>query len=216
MESQQFDTLARRVVNASSRRGVVQAGVGALAAVALAAFGGGQLDEAEAKGNHHHRHHHKKKRKKNRRCPSTRPVTCGPGCCPSEFPQCCEDADEPNPDFAFECAPSTANCCPVSQGGGFCVGAESKCCPPTSQAPFGNCAEQAGTCCPSELGGFTCPAVEPVCCLNNPNDPFSGFCCPAGQSCGPNFSCVPAAGSTGTASVGVRQQNNERGHFSPR
>jgi hypothetical protein len=216
MESQQFDTLDRHVVRASSRRGMVQVGVSVLAAIALAAFGGNQDDVSLAKGRHHKHHHKHKKNKK--RCPSSLPVTCGVGCCPSEFPLCCQNATQPNPDLAFDCAPSSASCCPVSQGGGYCSGIESKCCAPTTQEPFGNCTEPAGTCCSSALGGFTCPASEPVCCPPNPSsDPFSSYCCPAGQTCGPTpFSCAAAAGSASTATVGVRQQVNKRGHFSPR
>ena len=49
MDSSQFDALVRRLVGASSRRGVTRVGIGALATAALAAYGLGAVPNVAAK-----------------------------------------------------------------------------------------------------------------------------------------------------------------------
>ena len=111
MESERFDRLVQRAHEAASRRGVVRAGVGALAASAFVTLG--LMEGAEARRQ-------KKKGRKRRLicfqgetlvvrrrkrflkqgatkgacpedvCPADAPIACGDGCCPSNFSQCCD------------------------------------------------------------------------------------------------------------------------------
>jgi hypothetical protein len=120
-------------------------------------------------------------------------VTCGTGCCPAAFSQCCQDASAADPTQQSFCAPSSATCCPVSTGAsGFCVAGE-KCCPTTQSNPYGECVELAGTCCTNAQGGETCSAEFPTCCAFTPGNPLDGsYCCPPGSSC-----CDPGGCPTG-------------------
>jgi hypothetical protein len=180
VESEKFDALIRKLHDDGSRRGAVRAGLGALAASVLAALGSRE-DDTEAKGGKKKK---KKKRKRNKGvataiCSGARPITCGSGCCPSNLPKCCQDfffAGSPD-----TCNASNSNCCP--NGFGSCQGEFNKCCPPTTQRPFGTCTDALGTCCPSSLGGGSCDSDEPVCCIEDPADPFSGYCCNSGETC---------------------------------
>ncbi len=228
MESDKFDNLVRGAFDGGSRRSVVRVGIGALAASALVTLGL-RAEDADAK---------KKKGKKKKKkkgvppatCPANLPVTCGTGCCPTAFSKCCVG------NFGEQgfggglvtvlraagdstCNPPSFNCCPVEQGGGSCGGNFPKCCPATTQEPFGLCTESNATCCPSSAGGGACPADHPKCCPSGFNgqevNQFSRCCltseaccqvdtdCPPGQECDGNCcqEAVPRAPSARSASV---------------
>jgi hypothetical protein len=117
-------------------------------------------------------------------CTGDTPVTCGEGCCPSNFSKCCSAfLDSSAPAGTLTCNPNDFNCCLASQGGGSCGGDHPVCCGPTQQNPFGTCTPTGGTCCTTEQGGGECHPEFPVCCLIDPADLDSGNCCPAGSSC---------------------------------
>lgn len=234
MESEQFDRLVRGAAGAS-RRGVLRAGIGAVAATALVAIGVGPT------GTDARRRRRKRlvclngqtlqvgNRKRFLRrgatkgaceppspppppatCPANRPVTCGDGCCPTEYSLCCEETTSSTD--THSCNPPASNCCPASQGGGSCpaeffgIGlfpTATVCCPATEQTPRGWCGEEGGDCCTTEEGGFSCPP--------------GGECCPIpiGGSCGcEDFGpwcafaeageiCCTAAGGGGSCFVDV-------------
>ena len=174
MDLDVFDDVARQAADGSSRRSLVRAGLGALGLTGLGLAALASDADAGGKGKG------KNKGKKKKRCKGERPNKCGQGCCPANYPNCCEWAGEPNPAFAFSCAPSNNVCCPVSQGGGSCEAGE-KCCPPTLTNQFGSCAEAADVCCPANSKGSSCPASAPVCCDFD--------CCPTGSVCAVNGAC---------------------------
>lgn len=159
MDGERFDAVLRRAVGDGSRRGILRIGVGALAASALGFAALSEHDDVIAKRKK------KKKKKKPQQCTADRPITCGTGCCTSNFPTCCDD---PIDTSGKVCAPSNSTCCPAAQGGGFC-GQGFSCCPPISIFPVGYCCATGSQCC-------------------NPSSPN----CPVGQLC--NFGCceVPA------------------------
>ncbi len=199
MESEQFDRLARGAASAS-RRGLLHAGAGALAAAGLASLGYGP-EASEARRRRRKKRLvcfegqtlqvHNRKRFLRRggtkgacapvpeTCPSTRPVTCGNGCCPAEYSLCCEETTSATD--THSCNPPDATCCPASQGGGSCpteffgIGLfpdATVCCPATKQTPRGWCAEAGGDCCTTEEGGFACPPGATCCPL--PTDDSCG------------------------------------------
>jgi hypothetical protein len=184
VESEKFDELVRGAFADATRRGVVRVGIGALAASAIASLGL-TSDDAEAKK--------KKKKKKKKtttttppppRCQGTTPVTCGDGCCPSQYPLCCAGA---NP-TGGTCNPSGATCCPLESGGGACGGPFPKCCPATQGFPFGSCARTSSNCCPPESNLDWCGTEFSKCCKEDccfPDEPCCGpgGSCPAGRTC---------------------------------
>jgi hypothetical protein len=180
MDSDRFDALIRGIGEGASRRGVVRAGIGAMALTALVTLGL-RIDDTEAKGRKKKK---KKKRKKNKgvataTCSGARPITCGSGCCPPNLPKCCQDLFfAASPDT---CNPNSLNCCP--NGLGSCGPEFTKCCPATAQDPNGACTNTGGTCCPTALGGLPCDAPFSVCCLDDPADLESGYCCGTGETC---------------------------------
>jgi hypothetical protein len=203
MESEKFDALIRKLNADESRRGVARAGLSAVASSVLVSLGL-HVDDAAAKKK-------KNKKKKNKGvaaaiCSGARPITCGSGCCPPNFPTCCQN-------FFFANSPDTCNppgavCCPTTGGftGGSCGGAlgddHTKCCPATPLDPFGDCAEPGATCCngtPAEGGGH-CDPPDTKCCANDCCLPNQSCCgpagpgqCPVGTTCdgGPGDCCVP-------------------------
>ncbi len=208
MESKRFDDLVRGAFESATRRSVMRISLGALAASALTALGA--PSEAEAKMGKKG-----KKRKKKKTpvvpatCPADLPVTCGNGCCPNAFSKCClENFGQPQLGGMLAraagdstCNPPSFNCCSADQGGGSCGGRFPKCCPATTQQPFGTCTEANATCCPSSAGGNSCEADRPKCCPGGgPESPnrFSACClesqaccvantdCPGGQTCNGN------------------------------
>ena len=103
------------------------------------------------------------------------------------------------------CAPGDLACGAAT--GEFCCGPDAPVCCPTIPVDgrFGACCgeefagEIYGVCCPDTLGGACCPDAAPVCCPET--------CCEVGQTCGPDGTCLPAAGISAdgdlTAAVGV-------------
>lgn len=195
MESQRFDRLVQNA--ATTRRGAVRTGIGALAAATLATFGLAATD-ADARRRRRRKTicfqgntlQVRRPRRYLRQgatrgacltpetCPTNRPVTCGNGCCPSTYSLCCETTGSPTE--THSCNPPDATCCPASAGGGSCpmsilgvvfAPADTVCCPPTKFTPRGWCAEPGGDCCSTAEGGFACPP--------------GGECCPIPeQGCG--------------------------------
>jgi hypothetical protein len=147
VDGQRFDDVLRRAVGDGSRRGLLRAGVGALAASALGLVGLGASEDAAAKK--------KKKKTQPQTCAADRPIACGDGCCTTAYPQCCDDAQATS---GKVCAPGNATCCPLAQGGGFCLPGQ-LCCPPTPMTPFGACC----------LGGN-------ACCVTTANCPMGSIC----------------------------------------
>jgi hypothetical protein len=194
VESERFDDLVRGAFEHASRRRVVRVGIGALAASGLTTLGLTSGDmEAKKKGK-------KKKKKKGTpptTCPANLPVTCGTGCCPNEYSLCCvgnlgSQGGGGLQAVALEaagdstCNPPSFTCCPVEQGGGSCGGNFPKCCPATTQRPFGLCTESDATCCPSTAGGSACPAERPKCCpggYQGQNINQYSECCLASEAC---------------------------------
>ena len=150
---------------------VERAGLGSLGLAGLGLLVAGSDVDAKKKK--------KKKKKKPARCTSTRPITCGPGCCPSSLPTCCESGYEPNPDLAYSCNPTNVQCCPAELGGGTCLKTQT-CCGPTLDS-YGDCADPDEVCCPANSYGDTCPKTAPVCCQFD--------CCPTGNVCPTNGVC---------------------------
>jgi hypothetical protein len=110
MDGDTFDALVQRALGNESRRGVLRAGIGALAASALTAFGLNGAEEAQAKK--HKKKGNKKKKKKKPYKPSAAYNTClaevpllcsmagcasrdqSPGCgaCYADVEVCCQQA----------------------------------------------------------------------------------------------------------------------------
>jgi hypothetical protein len=133
-------------------------------------------------------------------CPADRPITCGLGCCPNNFPQCCATPaafGSPGEATGSTCAPNTSRCCTVANGGGACDSPTPQCCPPTNQQPRGSCAAVDATCCNSAQGGGSCPAPFSQCCPVTPNFPI-GSCCRPGQQC-----CTGPAGVQSNCPAGL-------------
>ena len=194
MDLDVFDDVARQAAEGSSRRSLVRAGLGALGLTGLGLVALSADADAGGKGKG------KKKGKKKKRCKAERPITCGSGCCPSQYPQCCESASDPNQATRFDCNPSTYTCCSVSLGGGSCP-PNTKCCGPTAAEDneFGTCAPTAATCCPASSKGDWCPAGET--CVDSSGN------CPAGTTESGFGCCEPDGGSgrTGTRSGGAER-----------
>src|SRR5687768_3412319 len=151
MDSERFDRLIRTIEGEASRRGVVRAGLGVLAAAAVAAVGLRAADDATA-GNKHRAKRRKQARAQKKKkkvkiipgppgpqgppglaapvqtCSGARPITCGGGCCQSTHPLCCDSTGDTS---GKSCHPSGNGfqCCPLALGGGACGGAFPKCCP---------------------------------------------------------------------------------------
>jgi hypothetical protein len=168
MDHDVFDNVARQAAGGSSRRGLVRAGLGALGLTGLGLL---TIDETDAKN--------KKRNRNKKRCKGDRPLKCGKGCCPAEFPNCCEFTQQANVSVAFSCTPPSFTCCSVTTGGGACP-AGATCCPPTQnpRAVYGGCAAAGETCCPANSTGIACPAGA-LCSVNN--------ACPVGYT----FDFVP-------------------------
>jgi len=129
--------------------------------------------------------------------------TCGTGCCPAEFPQCCSSGragGERGQNAGDVCAPNTSRCCPVSQGGGACDNPTPQCCPPTNQDPFGSCAAVDAACCGNNTGGGSCPAPFTQCCPPQTPAQRSQFGA-TGGCCRPDQRCCNAPGTVGQAAV---------------
>lgn len=227
MESDKFDNLVRGAFEGASRRSVVRVGIGSLAASALVTLGL-RAEDANAKGGKKGKKKKKKKGVTPTTCPTNLPVTCGTGCCPNEYSKCCVGSFGQQGFGGLAvlraagdstCNPPSFNCCPVEQGGGSCGGTDPKCCPATTQAPFGSCTRSDATCCPSTAGGESCPVEAPKCCPSgffgeNVNR-FSRCClasqsccqvtsdCPPGQVCDENCCQAPIMRARNARSVGV-------------
>ena len=138
-------------------------------------------------------------------CGGTSPISCGTGCCPNEFPQCCPPTAEQTGEGGKTsgndvsvCAPNTSRCCTVANGGGACDSPTPQCCPPTNGAPRGACAPVDATCCTNAQGGGVCFAPFTQCCPPSPaNFPF-GNCCRPGQQC-----CTGPVGSPSNCPAGL-------------
>lgn len=169
MDGDAFDNVVRNAVSGVDRRLVVRTGLGALGAAGLGMLVAGS-DGTDAKKK-------RRKRKKKPRCKSDRPVVCGDGCCPSQYPQCCESASDPNPANRYSCNPPSYTCCTTAEGGGSCS-SDAKCCSPTAMPgnEFGSCAPKTSSvCCPANTFFDWCPTDFPTCCRED--------CCAAGESC---------------------------------
>ena len=185
MESEEFDRIvkaleARRAVGKGSRRNLVRASLGAVAAAVFSQCG---LRDVEGK----------KKRKKRRKklsppapvemCTGERPIACGPGCCSHLLPLCCPDIYAVD---GLACFPRNLKCCTLTEGGGACLPGQ-KCCPPTLESYYssGTCNEPDSTCCPSGTsGGFSsaCPSGT-ACCPSSLSNLRNRGCCPALLPC---------------------------------
>ena len=183
MDLDVFDDVARQAAVGSSRRSLVRAGLGALGLTGLGLATLSADADAGGKGKGK-----KKKGKKAKRCKSDRPVKCGPGCCPSSYPNCCEYADNPNPETRFECNPANYTCCQTGQGS---CPPNTKCCGPTAGSFNGSCAPTAATCCPASSQGEWCEAGET--CSDGNGD------CPDGTSSSGFGCCAPDGGSARSA-----------------
>src|SRR4051812_23124115 len=180
MESDRFDDLVRFMSGDASRRGVVRAGLGALALVASAALGLSAPDEGEARHRRQAkaRKHAGKKHRKNSKGqhrhhgqtgPLTPPATCTPGSagCPPDDPGETQDPDGPrSPEGAAcqedgECA--SGLCCLDSWDGlGLCAAAGSRRCDGNFDVCCGPGTECCETqCCPE--GTHCCWAEDPFC-----------------------------------------------------
>src|SRR5262245_47861176 len=92
VDGEQFDVLIRKASGDASRRGVVRAGVGVVAAAALGLVGLGRIDEAEARNAQaQKRRARKQKKKKAKQGPPGPPGPSGPSgpTGPSGPPQTC-------------------------------------------------------------------------------------------------------------------------------
>ena len=177
MDLDVFDDVARQAADGSSRRSLVRAGLGALGLTGLGLLT--TPDDAAAK---------KKKGKKKKRCKGERPVTCGQGCCPSQYPNCCESASDPNAATRNSCNPASYTCCSISLGGGSCP-PNTKCCGPTAAEfnEFGSCAPTSAVCCPADTKTDWCTTEFPVCCIDD--------CCLSGEVCADAEGNCPAGTS---------------------
>lgn len=199
-----FDSVVRDAVSAGSRRQVVRTGLGGLGLASLGLLTAGS-EGAEAKKKR------RKKKKKKQRCTSDRPVACGNGCCPSQYPQCCESASNPNPDTRNSCNPPTFTCCTAADGGGSCP-TDTKCCPPTAMVgnEFGSCAPKTGTvCCPANTLFDWCPSDLPTCC-DADCCAADETCCDAGGNCPDGFECLGSC-CIAVARVSQRQAATRKG-----
>jgi hypothetical protein len=183
LDGDAFDSLSRNVVSGASRRDLVRISLGGLglAGLGLLITGG---DDVDAKKR-------RKKKKKKARCKSDRPVVCGEGCCPSQYPQCCESASNPNQATRYTCNPPSYTCCSAAEGGGSCP-TDAKCCPPTAMPgnEFGSCAPKAeAVCCPANTLYDWCQTDFPVCC-NEDCCLADETCCDAQGSCPDGFECL--------------------------
>lgn len=192
MESDKFDNLVRGAFEGASRRKVVRVGIGSLAASALVTMGL-RAEDADAKK--------KKKKKKNKvTCTGTTPVTCGAGCCATNYSLCCTNADDSTNNTT--CNPPANKCCPIEQGGGSCRAGET-CCPAGRDAEYGSCAGTNDVCCTTATGGGSCSKESPVCCPSNPaNSDDFGECCKTGETCCIGGGAACPAGKTCDAPTG--------------
>ncbi|MFT4038802.1 MAG: hypothetical protein QM692_11525 [Thermomicrobiales bacterium] len=180
MDGEQFDGVVRDAVSGVGRRSLLRGALGAFGLAGLGLLVASDDVDARKKKK-------RKKKKKAARCSSTRPITCGSGCCPSSLPVCCENGVDPNPATAFYCNPSGVKCCPPGSGDdGTCLTTQT-CCGATLTS-YGSCANADEVCCPATGYGSTCPTMTPVCCR-------FGACCPTGNVC-PNENDVCPAGFT--------------------
>jgi hypothetical protein len=185
LDGDAFDGVVRDVVAGTSRRQLVHTGLGGLGLLGLGSLISGG-DRADAR-----RKRRRKKKKKKDRCTSDRPVVCGEGCCPAQYPQCCESASNPNQATRYSCNPPSYTCCTTAEGGGSCP-TDAKCCPPTAMPgnEFGSCAPKSGSvCCPANTLYDWCPTDFPTCC-NEDCCADSETCCDAGGNCPDGFECL--------------------------
>jgi hypothetical protein len=141
MNPNDVDRFAKALGASGSRRATLRVLTGAALATPFVGLGVRTAD-AKKKGK-------KKKRRRAKPRPETcagdRPFVCGDGCCGGGFSQCCDDALDTSGKI---CAPASATCCPLSQGGGWC-GAGYACCPISTENPTGYCCPIGTTCCQS-------------------------------------------------------------------
>ena len=189
MESNKFDALARRAVgDDSSRRGVLRAGIGALAASALAVVGLSAVDDAAAKKNNNNGKNHQRDKATRRRHATT--VICYLG---QTMEVKKKNLNQKFPGFtqgACICQEPT----PLTCGIGCCATAFPLCCPSGSfgsepgQSSGSTCAPTNARCCPPNQGGGACAGELPQCCPLTNQDP-RGSCAPVDANC-----CNSAAG----------------------
>ncbi|MBW3634020.1 MAG: hypothetical protein KY456_13435, partial [Chloroflexi bacterium] len=185
MESNKFDALARRAVgDDSSRRGVLRAGIGALAASALAVVGLSTADDAAANDNAKKRRKRQHQRDQATRRRHRKIVICYNGetlevlknKVNQKFPNV-----QPGPCVCVGQTPITCGlgCCPVEFPA---------CCPNGS---FGNqpgessgstCAPVSTGCCPVGAGQGFCDAPNNQCCPPT-NQNTRGYCAPPDAAC---------------------------------
>jgi hypothetical protein len=232
MESNKFDALARRAVGEdSSRRGVLRAGIGALAASAMAVVGLSAADDAAAdkkkNGKNHQRdaatrRRHRttvicylgetlevKKDKVNQKFPGHQPGAC---ICQAPTPVscglgCCAA------DFPLCCPNPSFGSSPGQTAGSTCAPITSRCCPPNQGG--GACDSPTPQCCPptnQQPRGF-CAPVDAVCCPSNLGGSFCPApftkCCPPltaarggfAPCCRQEQRCCNNPGATGPAAV---------------
>ncbi len=198
MESERFDRLTQGAFERASRRGVMRAGAGALAAAALISLGL-RADDAEAKkrkkpvclnGQTKNVRNRKRFLKKNptavsgactapaQRCTTAAPVSCDPNgnwCCPSTLPTCCPDAS----DAGFACNPANHVCCGTD--GVACAPTGEQCCAGggrQAEFPESYCAPTGHLCCPFESEIGACSTGD-FCCPPIGGTDAEGGCCPA-------------------------------------
>jgi hypothetical protein len=209
LDGNAFDSVVREAVSGTSRRGLVRAGLGGLGLSGLGLLMAKNDGAASSK----------KRRKKKKRCKSDRPVKCGGGCCPSQYPQCCESASNPDPSTRYSCNPTSYTCCSTADGGGSCP-TDTKCCPPTAMVgnEFGSCAPKADSvCCPANTLYDWCPTDLPICC-NQDCCADGEACCDAEGNCPDGFECVGdccviVAGLAGRRAGARSQQPHGRSRF---
>jgi hypothetical protein len=138
MDGKAFDTLVQMAVRESSRRRVLCAGIGTLAASALGLVRWSAAEDVAAK-----KKHHKKKKK-------TCPKRCF-GVCVKGGGVCCQG---PSDGFGGWCDSSYPHCCSASDptGGGCCESGYPICCFDPSVG---------GYCCPA--GAVCCGAISGCC-----------------------------------------------------
>src|SRR5215213_11459158 len=202
MESECFDDLVRALSGDASRRGVVRAGIGALAAAVLAALGLNRADEVAAKRGRRakahtsaHKHQGAKKHPTKRKGhhghhshddhtgPKAPPPNCTPGSagCPPDDPGKAQNPEVPlSPEGATcqedgECASEL--CCDVGcAAAGFrrCDGNWNVCCGPGRECCETSCCGEGTHCCWSE--DPFCVGPDRQCCGNG-TCPIDKECC---------------------------------------
>lgn len=176
MDGNRFDSLARALWVALSRRGIMRA-LGAGSAALVAPFA--RID-ADAKSKKGKRRRKKKHKKKGERCGRKR-------CKKSQF--CCDD----NRNVC--CKKRGGECCNVGPGSGSCCNAPGRC----GQPVFDDAAP--AECCPPDRQWLT--AVGLVRCCPEGTRALKGIsatfgpCCPEERFCGNNNCCPDGFACTG-------------------